>query len=52
MNKLEQLAKLMCPDVTLTIQDLEERYPARDLKEGARVPFENLYFALDIPWSV
>ena len=37
MNKLEQLAKLMCPDVTLTIQDLEERYPARDLKEGARV---------------
>ena len=37
MNKLEQLAKLMCPDVTLTIQDLEERYPARVLKEGARV---------------
>ena len=37
MNKLEQLAKLMCPDVTLTIKDLEERYPARVLKEGARV---------------
>ena len=37
MNKLEQLAKLMCPDVTLTIQDLEERYPERVLKEGARV---------------
>ena len=37
MNKFEQLAKLMCPDVTLTIKDLEERYPARNLKEGARV---------------
>lgn len=37
MNKLEQLAKLMCPDVTLTIKDLEERYPARELSEGARV---------------
>ena len=37
MNKLEQLAKLMCPDVTLTVKDLEERYPARNLSEGARV---------------
>ena len=37
MNKLEQLAKLMCPDVTLTINDLEERYKPRNLKEGARV---------------
>ena len=37
MNKFEQLAKLMCPDVTLTIKDLEEKYPARNLSEGARV---------------
>ena len=37
MNKFEQLAKLMCPDVTLTVKDLEERYPARNLSEGARV---------------
>lgn len=37
MTKLEQLAKLMCPDVTLTIIDLEERYKPRNLKEGARV---------------
>ncbi len=37
MNKYEQLAKLMCPDVTLTISDLEKKYPARNLKEGARV---------------
>ena len=37
MNKLEQLAKLMCPDVTLTIKDLEEKYPNRNLKDGVRV---------------
>ena len=37
MTKLEQLAKLMCPDVTLTINDLEERYKPRNLKDGARV---------------
>ena len=37
MTKLEQLAKLICPDVTLTINDLEERYKPRNLKEGARV---------------
>ena len=37
MTKLEQLAKLMCPDVALTINDLEERYKPRNLKEGARV---------------
>ena len=37
MTKLEQLAKLMCPDVTLTINDLEERYKPRNIKEGARV---------------
>ena len=37
MNKREELAKLMCPSVTLTIKDLEDRYPLRDLPEGARV---------------
>ena len=37
MNKFEKLAKLMCPDVTLTVKDLEERYPSRNLKENARV---------------
>ena len=33
----EKLAALLFPDVTLTPEDLEARYPARDLKEGARV---------------
>ena len=37
MTKLEQLAKLICPDATLTIKDLEEKYQPRNLKEGARV---------------
>ena len=31
------LANLLFPDVTETIEDLEKRYPERDLKEGARV---------------
>ena len=37
MTKLEQLAKLICPDVTLTIKDLEEKYQPRNLAEGTRV---------------
>ena len=37
MTKLEELAKLICPDVTLTIKDLEEKYPPRNLKENAKV---------------
>ena len=37
MTAREQLAKLICSDVTLTINDLEKRYPQRELKEGARV---------------
>ena len=37
MNNLEKLARLMCPDVNQTIQDLEKRFPKRNLKEGARV---------------
>lgn len=33
----EKLAELLFPDVTLTPEDLEERYPVRNLPEGARV---------------
>lgn len=33
----EDLAELLFPDVTLTIDDLEKRYPARQLPEGAQV---------------
>ncbi|MBR3789795.1 MAG: glutamate--tRNA ligase [Clostridia bacterium] len=31
------LANLLFPDVKETVEDLEKRYPERDLKEGARV---------------
>ena len=34
---LEKLADLIFPDITETIEDLEKRYPKRDLKEGAEV---------------
>ncbi len=37
MTALEQLAELLFPDVTLTPEDYEDRYPTRQLKEGARV---------------
>lgn len=37
MNKLEELAQLICPDVTLTIQDLEKKYPNRNLANDAKV---------------
>lgn len=33
----EELAELLFPDVTETIEDLEARYPARNLPEGAQV---------------
>lgn len=33
----KQLANLLFPDVKETVGDLEQRYPERDLKEGARV---------------
>lgn len=33
----EKLAELLFPDVTGTVADLEEKYPPRDLPEGARV---------------
>lgn len=34
---LEKLADLIFPDVTETTNDLEKKYPARNLKEGAEV---------------
>ena len=37
MTDLEQLAELIFPDVKETIEDLEKRYPPRDLEEGAIV---------------
>ena len=37
MNDFEQLAELLFPNVTETIDDLEARYPLRELPEGARV---------------
>ena len=33
----EELAELLFPDVTGTIEDLEKKYPPRDLPEGAQV---------------
>ncbi len=37
MTALEQLAALIFPNITETPETYEVRYPARDLKEGARV---------------
>ena len=37
MNEYEVLADLIFPDVTLTIKELEEKFPCRDLKDGAIV---------------
>ena len=37
MTDLERLAELIFPDVTETIEDLENRYPARNLSEDAIV---------------
>ena len=36
-NLYKQLADKIFPYITETIEDLEKRYPERDLKEGARV---------------
>ena len=36
-NKLKELADLMFPNVTKTIEDYEKMYPKRKLKEGTRV---------------
>ena len=37
MIKREDLANLIFPDVKENIEDLEKKYPARNLKEGAKV---------------
>ena len=37
MNDNEKLAELLFPQITKSIEDYEELYPARRLKEGARV---------------
>ena len=37
MNNLKELADLMFPDVTLTPDDMEKKYPERNLEEGAEV---------------
>jgi len=37
MDKLKELADLMFPNVTKTIDDYEKMYPERNLPEGARV---------------
>lgn len=37
MSIYKQLAEVMFPDVTITPADYEEKYPVRQLKEGARV---------------
>lgn len=36
-NRNEELANLIFPDITETIEDLEKRYPKRNLPEGAEV---------------
>lgn len=36
-NKYRELADLIFPDVTETVEDLEKKYPRRELKEGACV---------------
>lgn len=37
MNDNLKLAELLFPDITQTPEDMEERFPPRNLKEGARV---------------
>ena len=37
MNKFKELANLIFPDITETVEDLEKRYPERNLEEGAMV---------------
>ena len=36
MNYTE-IANMLFPDVTLTVEDIEKRYPKRELPEGAKV---------------
>lgn len=37
MNKYEELAELIFPNVTTTVEELESRYPSRNLGEDAKV---------------
>ena len=37
MEQFQQLAELLFPDVTQTVEDLEKRFPLRGLPEGAKV---------------
>ena len=37
MTENQQLAALLFPGVTQTVEDLEQRFPPRSLKDGARV---------------
>ena len=37
MDRNAELAELLFPEITDTIEDLEKRYPPRNLKEGAQV---------------
>ncbi len=37
MTENQQLAALLFPNVTQTVEDLEQRFPPRSLKDGARV---------------
>ncbi|HOH68397.1 MAG TPA: glutamate--tRNA ligase family protein, partial [Bacilli bacterium] len=37
MDAFKQLAELIFPEVQETIEDLEKRYPPRNLKDGAQV---------------
>ena len=37
MNDNIRLAELLFPDITLTPEDMEEKYPPRNLKEGSKV---------------
>ena len=37
MHTYEDLANLIFPDITETVEDLEKRYPPRNLDEGSEV---------------
>ena len=37
MATLQELANLIFPDIKETVEDLEKKYPKRDLPEGAEV---------------
>ena len=41
------LADLLFPDVTMTPEDVEAKYPPRDLPEGAKVSVKNQELAVN-----